>query len=132
MNKVEIIKNFNDIILNLLEQVSPMIGTKYSFYFSKIIKVNCVAPIKQFVQHGYKNKKEIMNKDESYFLNDTFASDSIKNANDPYTNEQTDFYLNEIIHLKQVYIQVDKTSKGNLWNILQALVLLCEEYIKLS
>ena len=129
MNKSEIIKNFNNVILDLLAQVSPIIGTKYSFYFNGIIKVNCIAPIKQFILHGYKNKDQIMNKDTNYFLDDTFVSESMKK--EVYTDEETDFYLNEIIHLKKVYAQVDDSSKESLWEILQALVLLSEEYLKL-
>ena len=36
MEKPTLIRKFNDIISNLLKQVSPLVGTKYSGYFDSL------------------------------------------------------------------------------------------------
>ena len=68
MSKVEKIKNFNDILETFLQQLSPIIGTSYHFYFKKLVKVNSLMPIQQFLSEVLPFKEKIMNKDESYFL----------------------------------------------------------------
>ena len=42
--------------------------------------------------------------------------------------DKADWYLNEILNLKQVYLAVDNDSKENLWDIVTALLLLSKRY----
>ena len=127
MNKIEIIKKFNDIIASLLDQVSPLIGQKYLGYFKKLIKFNAPLPIKNFGPIALKHKTKIMEKDPEYFLSESVFKSEIDNSCD---EENKEYYLSEILHLKNIYLTVDDDSKENLWKIVQALVLLYEEYIK--
>lgn len=129
MNKSEIIKKFNAIILSLLEQVSPLVGTKYLGYFKNIMKINAPLPIKNFASIGLKYKTKIMEKDPDYFLDENIFT---KGVDENCDQENKEFYLNEILHLKTIYLTVDDESKENLWKISQALVLLSEEYLKLN
>tara|TARA_Y100000389_G_C17101217_1_gene336040 strand:+ start:161 stop:565 length:405 start_codon:yes stop_codon:yes gene_type:complete len=124
MNKVTLIKKFNSIISNLLEQVSPLIGNKYCNYFSKLIKVNSLLPVQNFIIHGIPHEKKINERDPDYFLNETVYKNEVHKK----WGDKADWYLNEILNLKQVYLAVDDDSKENLWDIVTALLLLSKRY----
>jgi len=127
MSKTVVIKNFNSIVTDLLEQVSPLLGKKYCIYFSQLIKINSLLPIKNFVAYGLQHKKIIMDRNPDYFLNeDTYKTD-IKN----YYGEKADDKLMEILNFKRIYTTIDDDSKENLWDIVIALLLLAEEYTSL-
>ena len=51
MSKGEIIRSFNSILENFLQQVSPLIGTSYCHYFKQFIKANCILPIQYFINY---------------------------------------------------------------------------------
>ena len=129
MNKVEIIKKFNGIIESLLTQVSPLIGTKYLLYFKNIVKCNSILPIKKFSDHVLQSKDQILERNPDYFLDEGFYNKKVEEVYGHKGN--TDWYLNEILHLKTVYLAVDSDSKDNIWDILNALVILSEDYLKL-
>ena len=124
MDLKTIIINFNNIISNLLEQTSCMIGESYLFYFNKIVKINSFQPIQTFLKYGYSHKKDILNKNPEYFLN----NDNLKTNFDNNYDE----YFTEIIRLKEVYINVNDQSKENLWKILNALVILTDKYVEIN
>ena len=120
MSKVEKIKSFNEILETFLQQLSPIIGTTYHFYFQKLVKANAVMPIQQFLVEVIPFKDKIMNKDESYFLDiETNAEDKIQG------DEQV---LTEILRLKDIYSGLDNQSRQEVWNYFQALIVLSEEY----
>ena len=123
MTKVETIKNFNLILEDFLQQVSPIIGTSYHHYFKQLIKANSVEPIKKFTYYVHNSEKPlaqyIESRDEEYFKNTDNYKDSIENSNTT---------LFEIIKLEGIYNQLDADSKDNLWGILQALLQLSKEY----
>jgi len=128
MDKIQIIKQFNHIIESLLDQVAPLIGTKYANYFRKLVKINALVPIQNFSIYALKHKDQIMEKDPDYFLNE----DTYKNTVKEIYGESTDWCLHEILYLKTIYVTVDNESKENIWSILQALVILSEDYIILN
>ena len=70
MNKVGTIKNFNLILGDFLQQISPIIGTTYHHYFTKLIKINAVEPIKLFSYYVHNSEKPlatyIETRNESY------------------------------------------------------------------
>ena len=122
MNKVDIIKNFNLILGDFLQQISPIIGTTYHRYFTNLIKINAVEPIKLFSYYVHNSEKPlatyIETRNESYFENTDNHMDNITSEN----------ALMEIIKLQGIYSQLNKESKDNLWDILQALLQLSKEY----
>ena len=123
MSKVDHIKEFNTIMETFLNQLSPLVGTSYYFYYKKLIKVNAVLPIQQFAQNVLPYKQRIMNKDETYFADTDNHQEKIKD------DEAT---LNEILRLKDIYFKLDKDSQKEVWSYFKALTLLSEDYIKLS
>jgi hypothetical protein len=126
VDKVDIIKNFNSILGDFLKQVSPMVGTTYHHYFTKLIQINAVEPIRLFSYYVHNSEKPlatyIETRNEEYFEN----TDNHKKYMDKVTSENA---LMEIIKLKGIYSQLNKESKDNLWDILQALLQLSKEYL---
>jgi hypothetical protein len=125
MDKVEIIKNFNSILGDFLKQISPMVGTTYHHYFTKLIQINAIEPIRLFSYYVHNSEKPlatyIETRNEEYFEN----TDNHKKYMNNDTSENA---LMEIIKLKGIYTQLNKESKDNLWDILQALLQLSKEY----
>ena len=116
----ENIKQFNDIINSFLIQCSPLVGTTYQYRYSQIIKCNALLPIEQFLINVLPLRDKILNRDETYFDN-----------NEQELNKFTgpELSLNEIIKLRGIYSKMDQESKDNSWDILQALLILAEEYL---
>ena len=131
MNKVTIIKNFNSIVQNLLDQVSPIIGSQYSGYFKKLIKVNSLLPVQNFVLHGIPHESKILNKDSDYFLDENVYNNEVEKHTRVVNEDKTDYYLMEILNLKAIYLKTDKESRENLWDIVTALLLLSKKYTEL-
>jgi hypothetical protein len=119
----EKIKQFNQILDSFLIQVSPLVGTTYHFYFQKIIKINSLLPLEQFLVYALPMRDKILNRDETYFTNNDNHKEKIA---------EHELKLNEIIRLQGIYSQLDDTSKSNVWDILQALLILGEEYLVLN
>ena len=102
-----------------LNQLSPLVGTTYYFYYKKLIKVNAGLPIQQFAQNVLPYKSQIMSKDETYFTNTSNHQDKIQG------DEAT---LNEILRLQDIYFKLDTDSRKEVWSYFQALTLLSEQY----
>jgi len=115
----EIIKQFNEILDSFLIQISSLVGTSYHYQFQKIIQVNSLLPIEQFLVYALPMRDKIANRDETYFNNNNNYKDNIDNK----------ITLNEIIRLQGIYSKLDSISKSNLWDIMQALLFLGEEYL---
>jgi len=121
MSKIEKIKQFNILMETFLTQISPLVGTSYKHYFSKLIKANALLPIKQFYVYVEPHKKQIINRDESYFKN-------TDNYHDYVHNDRKDKVFEEIIRLNTIYDKLDKKNREEMWLYFQALLVLSEEY----
>jgi hypothetical protein len=117
------IKQFNEILGSFLIQVAPFVGTTYHQQFEKIIKYNSILPIEQFLVHVLPIREKILYRDESYFIDKS-------NVNTKISDDVS--ILNEILRLQNIYFQLDDTSKSNVWDIFQALLILGEEYINIK
>lgn len=130
-NKSSIIKEFNLILDTFLSQLSPLIGTTYSFYFKKLTKANSILPIQQFCNNVYPYKKKILEEDESYFSDSNNYNNDVNNMKS-YFNTTQENTLNEILRLKDIYYKLDKSSQKEVWSYFKALVILSEDYLKLN
>lgn len=119
----ENIKQFNEILGSFLIQVSPLVGTSYSYQFEQIIKYNSLMPIEQFLVHALPLRDKIIKRDESYFSNHENHTDKIGDNK---------AILDEILRLNNIYSQLDIVSRSNVWDIFQAMLYLGEEYIRSS
>lgn len=111
-----IVKQFNSIVQDLLEQTTSMLGSKYLFNFKTLIHFNSCLPIDKFTNIMLPYKNYIMTKNTCFFMNKDIKSFEYSNINN-----------NDIIDLKKIFLNIDEESKDNIWESLQALILLCEE-----
>lgn len=114
----QIVKDFNQLLEVLIQQVAPMTGKNYHFLFKNLIKMNAMLPIQTFNEYAFEWKKQIENKDDSFFLNDNVISGTTDNQE----------VITEIFQLRNVWTSLDDNSKKNLWEIVQALLMLGENY----
>lgn len=128
MNKVEVIKSFNDIFADFLNQTSPLIGNTYYTKYTMLIKANAIYPIKRFTKYAIKHEDQIMNRNPEYFMNENIYKDEIKKN---YGSE-SEKYMDIILEFKEIYAKVDTESQENLWDIIQALLLLSKKYLELT
>lgn len=130
--KADKIRAFNSILESFLAQTTPLVGTTYHFYFKQLVKVNAPLPIKCASEHMIMFKKQIMNKDESYF-NGTEDSTVTNKFNEvtELSNLPTEQVISELLRLKDIYYQLDVDSRENVWAILQALLQLSIEYTQM-
>ena len=126
---IDKIKIFNFIIEDFLKQTSPIVGTSYYHYFTKLIKVNSTLPMQYATSHLLKFKDKILNKDTSYFNDSNAYSEELTDLKNNY-NENDIMY--EILRLKEIYYKLNTTSQENVWDILQALLQLTIEYNELK
>ena len=142
MSAVECVKDFNHILSSFLVQVSSLIGTTYSYHLNKVVQYNAMLPIEQFMVYSIPYREKILNRDESYFEQNIKGYDddivkSVTNQINEYgsvinINSNNLEILDEILRLKNIYYTLDDSSKKNLWDILQAMLLLSDEYVKIK
>lgn len=121
-DKKDKVKSFNGLLESLLIQMSPLIGTTYHNKFMMIVKVNAILPLQEFLLQATPVRDKILNRDESYFETDTALTTLV----DVETK-----YINNILKLQNIYSQLDKTSRDNVWQIFQCMLILAEEWVKL-
>ena len=121
-DKIGKVKSFNEILESLLVQMSPIIGTTYHKKFMMIIKFNAMMPIKEFLVQATPVRDKILNRDESYFETDTALTTLV----DVETK-----YIKNILKLQNIYTKLDKTSRDNVWQIFQCMLILAEEWNKM-
>ena len=116
MNTSNIIKKFNSIVLDLLEQTIDMIGTKFLFNFKLMTRINAVAPIEKFTTTMLPYKKQIISRNVEFFINESKNLEHYNNINQ-----------NDMIDLKNIFLNIDMESQENIWDILEVLISLAEE-----
>ena len=117
-----VIVQFNEILSSFLIQVVPIVGSTYYNNIQKIVKYNSALPIENFLYYAIECREKIMSRDESYFLDEELIKSNIEREEK----------LDEVFKLKNIYIYLDETSKNNMWDIFQALLILGEDYIKIK
>lgn len=123
MNKKQKYSNkFNTILKQLLDDTKSIVGTTYLVNFNLVLMFNQELPIQTFCKYCLKYKEQILSKDPEYFLNTDLYERELSD------NDDKSYYLNEILNLKEIYTNIDDESRDNLWDILEALVVLSEKY----
>lgn len=110
-----IIKQFNLIVEDLLLQTTTLIGNKYLFNFKTIILYNASMPIDKFIVTILPYKEHIISRNLNFFINQEIDCRN---------------YTNDIIDLKNIFLNISEESRNNIWDILHALIILCEERLK--
>jgi hypothetical protein len=117
-----VVVQFNEVLSSFLIQIVPIVGSTYHSNIQKIIKYNSALPVENFLYYAIEYRDKILNRDDTYFLDDKVITSNIEREDK----------LDEVFQLRNIYIYLDKTSKDNVWDILQALLILGEDYIKIK
>lgn len=113
---------FNKTINNLFDDLIKLYPDNKEFLINKekfnmLIKYNAKKFMIEFYNNLYKYKKEIINKDENFFLEKIHNLDNNSN-------------LKKIIDLKDLWINLNDNNKDILWLYFQVLITLIDkEYL---
>ena len=116
-----IIQQFNTIVEDLLVQTTNLVGTKYLFNYRMMVRMNVIAPIERFTTSMLYYKDEINNKNINFFINKDIDCSKYNTINN-----------NDIFDLKNIFLNIDKESQENIWQILQALIILSEKRLEMK
>ncbi len=115
----DIIKQFNDISLEFMKQTEKITGDSYIIQFTLLTKINSVAAIDMYIRNVLKYKNYIYNKDERFFINMDIDNSYVK-------------YFATIIKIKSIFTDLDRETKNNIWDYIQALTYLAEQKANVS
>jgi len=118
-------KEFNNVLSHLMEQVKNYVSPSNIMMLKSYMMVSIMGPVEQFMSYAEPHKDKIINRDESYFNNEL----NYKNNENLSKNESV---MNEFLRLKDVYATLDEKSKKNLWDMMNALLIVGEEYEELK
>ena len=88
--------------------------------------VNQKKVVDMFVLYCYKFRKEVMSKNDSFFLDRDFISEDL--GKDSESSSGTQIMNN----LKRHWGELDTAERDAIWKYLQVLMTLCDKYIKKS
>jgi hypothetical protein len=120
MLKEEIVEKFNTILYDTTVELQHHIGVHYVMILKGIQFMFPRFGLEVFQEKMMKYKEHILTRNEEYFLNEV---DVVEEVGDKYRQ-----YLGDILNFKKIFPNLDNDSKENLWDILQALMILCEKY----
>ena len=109
---INTINQFNNITLDFIKQTEKITGKSYSCQFKLLISINNIIAIDMYIKKILPYKKYIYNKDERFFINMDIDNMS---------------YFTDIIALKKVFKGLDRETKNNIWEYIQALTILADE-----
>lgn len=116
------VKKFNKIIIGFLEELMKILPEEKNIkvFKSQLSTVEFLDEkkiIKSFIQYGYPYKKQILEKDSSFFLKEG----NVKIEGD---------YMSEALQLKRLWqTKLSDDNKEVVWKYFKVLVLICEKYM---
>ena len=110
--KPNIIAQFNDITFEFIKQTEQITGKYYSMNFKLLTTFNNLIPIEMYIKNILPYKEYIYKKDEKFFIK---------------MNINNTGYFEDIIAIKNIYENLDKKTKNNIWEYIQALTILADE-----
>jgi hypothetical protein len=116
------VKKFNKIIIGFLDELMKILPEEKNIkvFKSQLSTVEFLDEkkiIKSFIQYGYPYKKQILEKDESFFLKEG----NVKIEGD---------YMSEALQLKRLWqTKLSDDNKEVVWKYFKVLVLICEKYM---
>ena len=115
---------FNTQILRLVDELIEIYPEDFDFKTFKnsldmLKRANARAPLELFQQHIYIHKEKIINKDESFFLNNDFSHQAEGNS---------EKFLQIVTKLKQYWLDMSSNTKESIWKYFKVFIILCERY----
>ena len=116
------VKKFNKIIIGFLDELMKILPEEknikvFKNQLSTVEFLDEKKIIKSFIQYGYPYKKQILEKDSSFFLKEG----NVKIEGD---------YMSEALQLKRLWqTKLSDDNKEVVWKYFKVLVLICEKYM---
>lgn len=123
--KKVIVKEFNEELAEFLKEMAPKIGSTYHKVYRELVKFNILLGIEQFRDYVESHKKEIRNKNESYFLDQDTQQKILGD------DAENSVILQEIKKIGEIYSGLNSSSKEAIWDYFNLFLDLCEEYYDL-
>lgn len=129
-----IIKMFNKQIISLItELINYFNDNKMKILKEKILIVNSANPsliIRLFFENVYKYKDIIMEKDETFFLEQINEDNISKLYNkNKQLAEKNNINIMDVINLKDYWESLNSDDKDVIWKYLQVLIVLTEKWV---
>ena len=129
-----IIKMFNKQIISLItELINYFNDNKMKILKEKILIVNSANPsliIRLFFENVYKYKDIIMEKDETFFLEQINEDNISKLYNkNKQLAEKNNINIMDVINLKDYWESLSSEDKDVIWKYLQVLIVLTEKWV---
>lgn len=129
-----IIKMFNKQIISLItELINYFNDNKMKILKEKILIVNSANPsliIRLFFENVYKYKDIIMEKDETFFLEQINEDNISKLYNkNKQLAEKNNINIMDVINLKDYWESLSSDDKDVIWKYLQVLIVLTEKWV---
>ena len=114
---------FNNVLSVLMTQIKDHVNSAHVAMLKSYMYISPTGPIETFLVTALPLRNKIYSRDESYFNDES-------NYNDEVLSDKN--VMEEFMRLKNIYFSLDQLSKTSLWDILTALLILGEEYVKLT
>lgn len=126
MNNQDIVKNFNNYCEEFVSELVLITNDSDISSYATILKTmnqtNSLKCIEQFIIYVLPEKEKIMNSDENYFLSNDY-SEQLEN------DEES---IMEALKLKTLWKTLDDDNKEVIFEYLQLLIQISEEYFKFN
>ena len=113
---IEQTENLLNELCTILPDNKNMELYKEKFYIVK--KANSILIINSFIKYVLKHKKNILERNETFFLNDQIVK-----------NEFAEGHYNYAVNLQNDWINISEENKNIIWKYFHVLILLAEKYI---
>ena len=122
MSKLELISEFNNLVLQFLDQLHLITNKprfkKYNRMISQIIDCNIHKPIDNYCTHIYPYHDQINNRDSNFFLNENF-------------NTSDSEILIEIVNLKDIWNTLTDENQECVFDYIVELTKYAHAYLQL-
>lgn len=114
---------FNTQIFSLVDELIEIYPEdtdfkKFQNTMLMLKKANARAISDLFYEHIYKYKEMIVNKNESFFLENDFTSQAIGTS--------TEKFISIVTKLRQYWTSMSDNTKENIWKYFNVFIILCE------
>ena len=113
---IEQTENLLNELCTILPDNKDMELYKEKFYIVK--KANSTLIINSFIKYILKHKKNILERNETFFLNDQIVKDELTEGNYSYA-----------VNLQNDWVNISEENKNIIWKYFHVLILLAEKYI---
>ncbi len=127
---------FNSQLENMLNDLSNAFPNfmdikifREKYYLAKSANPRMIILV--FLKYIYPYKKQIMERDEQFFLSDNLTQNVANNRDlQKDSNADNEYILTKALNLKTLWNDMNEQHKNTLWTYFKVLIILCERYVQ--